>query len=126
MINHTIHAVRCRFTYRMIHEVAGEFAGGTPALFQTPDNAPAVTSRINFQNADIILRRKNDIAEVFTAAGGDEIFACEVFSLYAHVHPFFRLTEIRLQLIYFFFSQTIGQVAAVAFVPALEPAVFTY
>ena len=68
-----------------------------------------------------------DIAEELTRAGRDEVLTCEVIDLNAHVYPLTRLgievgaagSDLRRR-------HTVGQVAAVALVPALPPAIVAH
>ena len=68
-----------------------------------------------------------DIAEELARAGRDEVLTCEVIGLNAHVYPLTRLgievgaagSDLRRR-------HTVGQVAAVALVPALQPAIVAH
>ena len=65
-----------------------------------------------------------DVAEVLARTGGDEVFAREVVRLNAHVHPFAGgCAEVGTALRDFLVLHAVGEVAAVALVPALIPAV---
>ena len=65
-----------------------------------------------------------DVAEVLARTGGDEVFAREVVRLNAHVHPFAGGgAEVGAALRDFLVLHAVGEVAAVALVPALIPAV---
>ena len=68
-----------------------------------------------------------DIAEELAGTGRDEVLTCEVIGLNAHVYPLTRLgievgaagSDLRRR-------HTVGQVAAVALVPALQPAIVAH
>ena len=67
------------------------------------------------------------VAEKLAGAGGNEILARQIVRLHAHVHPFagLRVKE-GTALGHFLFLHAVGQVAAVALVPALQPAIVAH
>jgi len=67
------------------------------------------------------------VAEELAGAGGDEILPGQIICLHPHVHPFagLRVKE-GAALRHFFFLHAVGQVAAVALVPTLQPAIVAH
>ena len=108
----------------VVEEMAGELAGGAAALLQAPDNAPGIPGLVNLHNADVVLGGQGHVAEILAAAGGNEKFSPQVVRLDAHVHPLAGgIFEIGAALLHFLGAHAVGEVAAVALVPALVPAV---
>ena len=127
MVDHAAGTIGGSHADRVVHEVAGELAGGTAAVDQAPHNAVAVALVVDLHHADAVLGIKDHIAEVLAAAGGQEVLARQVRAGDAHVDPGpGRLVKEGLHLRHFLGGQAVGQVAAVALMPALEPAVVAH
>ena len=120
MVDDTVCAIGGGFADAVIHKVAGELAGRLCAALQAPDDAPAVAFIVDFHNADAVDRVRLHVAEEFARTGGDEILASQIVCLHPHVHP---LPGLRIKegaaLRHFLLLHAVGQVAAVALVPAL-------
>src|SRR5699024_4414522 len=113
-----------RLADAVVHKVAGELAGGLCAARQAPDDAPAVARRVDLHDADAVLEVKLHVAEIRARAGGDEVFPGQVFRLHAHLYPGAgNCVEEGAAGRHLLVLHAIGQVAAVALVPALQPAV---
>ena len=70
---------------------------------------------------------KNIYLEIRAGTGGDEIFPGQVISLNAHVDPLARgFVNERTACGNIFLGHAVGQVAAVALMPALQPAVVAH
>ena len=123
VIDHAASAVGLGNANGMVHEMAGEFAGGLTAVFQTPNNAPRIARFVDFNDAAGVLGLKRCVAHELAGTRGDEEFAGKVGAGNAHVHPRAGLVEFRCAFGHFFSGHAIRKVAAVAFVPALKPAV---
>ena len=124
MINHAGGAVRGGHADGVVHKVGGELTGGAAAVHQAPDDAVAVALIVDLHDADAVLGIEDHVAEEFAAAGGNEVFPGQVFSGNAHADPGAGLgVEEGLHGFHFLRLQPVGEVAAVALMPALEPAV---
>ena len=111
----------------VVHKVAGELGCGLCAVPQAPDDAPAVALVVDLHNTDAVDRVRLHVAEKLAGAGGDEILARQIIRLHAHVHPLpGLLVKEGTALRHFFFLHAVGQVAAVALVPALQPAIIAH
>ena len=124
MVDHPVFPVGCLFPDTVVEKMAGKLAGGTAPLLQAPDNAPGISGLVDLRNAQVVLRCQGNIAEILAAAGGDKKLPFQIVCLDAHVYPlaggFFKIGAALLHL---FRAHAIGQIAAVALVPALVPAV---
>ena len=127
VVDDTVCAIGGGLADAMVHKVAEELTGRLCAVLQAPDNAPAVALVVDFHDADAVNRVRLHVAEKFAGAGGDEILPCQIIRLHAHVHP--RpglLVKEGAALRHFLFLHAVGQVAAVALVPALQPAIVAH
>jgi len=127
VVDNTVCAIGSCFADAVVHEVAGELTGGLCTIFQTPDDAPAVALVVDLHNTDAVDRVRLHVAEKLAGAGSDEILTRQIIGLHAHVHPFagLRVKE-EAALCHFLFLHAVGQVAAVALVPALQPAIVAH
>ena len=127
VVDDTVCAIGGGFADAVIHKVAGELGCGLCAVLQAPDDAPAVALVVDLHNADAVYRVRLYVAEELAGAGGDEILPRQIICLYAHVHP---LPGLRIKegaaLCHFLLLHAVGQVAAVALVPALQPAIVAH
>ena len=124
VVDDAVRAIRRRLADGVVHEVAGELARRARAACQPPDDAPAVALVVDFDDAHVVFGVEFDVAEVLARTGGDEVLAREVVRLNAHVHPFAGGgAEVGAALRDFLVLHAVGEVAAVALVPALIPAV---
>ena len=127
VIDDTVGAVGGGLADTVVHEMAGELGSRAGTLGQTPDDAPAIALVVDFHDADAVDRIGLDIAEELAGASRDEVLTCEVIGLNAHVYPLTRLgievgaagSDLRRR-------HAVGQVAAVALVPALQPAIVAH
>ena len=112
---------------RTVHEVARELRGRAGTLGQTPDNAPAVALVVDLHDADAVDGIGLDIAEELAGAGRDEVLPCKVIGLNTHVDPLARLSvEVGAAGSDLLRRHAVGQVAAVALMPALQPAIVAH
>ena len=127
MVDDTVCAIGGRLADAVVHKVAGELAGRLCAALQAPDDAPAVALFIDLHNADAVDRVRLYIAEKLAGTGGNEILARQITCLHAHVDPLTGLcVEEGTALGHFLLLHAVGQVAAVALVPALQPAIVAH
>ena len=126
MINNTALAVSCLDPYRMVHEVAGELAGGLCAAFQAPDDPPGITLIIDLDNADGMLGIQDHITEELAGTGGQEVLACQVFAGDAHADPGAGFLKERHACFNFLRLHAVGQITAIALMPALKPAIVAH
>jgi len=127
VVDDTVCAIGGGFADAMIHKVAGELGCGLCAVLQTPDDAPAVALVVDLHDADAVNRVRLHVAEKLAGAGGDEILTRQIVRLHPHVHPFAGLlVKEGAALCHFLFLHAVGQVAAVALVPALQPAIVAH
>ena len=127
VINHAVCAVGSGLADAVVHKVAGELAGRLGTLGQTPDDAPAVALVIDFDNADAVNRVRLHVAEELAGAGGDEILTGQIVGLNAHIDPLAGLSvKVGAAGSDVLLGHTVGQVAAVALVPALQPAIVAH
>ena len=127
VVDHAVLAVRGLGADAVVHVVAGELAGGLAAVHQAPADAVGIALVIDLDHADGILGIGNDVAEELAAAGGEEVGAGQILAGDAHGDPGTGLSvEEGGDFGDFRVGETVGQVAAVAFVPALMPAVVSH
>ena len=127
MVDDTVCAIGGGFADAVIHKVAGELGCGLCAALQAPDDAPAVALAVDLHNTDAVDRVRLYVAEELAGASGDEILPGQIVRLHAHVHPFAGLlVKEGAALRHFLFLHAVGQVAAVALVPALQPAIIAH
>ena len=107
----------------VVHVMTRKLTGGSRPALEPPDYAPARTRGVYLHYAHRVLGVGLNVAEILAAARGDEIFPRERPVSHAHAHPLAGGAEKRRALGNFFGPQTVSEVAAVALVPALEPAV---
>ena len=127
VVDDAVGAVGGGFAHAVVHKVAGKFRGGLGAVGKTPDDAPAVARSVDFHDADAVDGVRLNVAEELARPGGEEIFPGEVVGLHAHIDPGAGRSvkegaaggDVGV-------GHTVGQVAAVAFVPALQPAVVAH
>ena len=124
MVDHAAFVVGGLHTHGMVHEVRGEFGCGLAAIGKAPYDAPRIASFVDLYDADVVGRVAHDVAHVAARTRGKEVSTTQAVGLNAHVHPNAGLfVEERTRLLNFLFLHAVGEVAAVAFVPTLLPAV---
>ena len=127
MVDNAVCAIGGGLADAVIHKVAGELTGGLCAVLQAPDDAPTVALVVDLHNTDAVNRVRLHVAEKLAGTGGDEILPRQIICLHAHVHPFAGLlVKEGTALCHFLFLHAVGQVAAVALVPALQPAIVAH
>ena len=127
VVDHAVGTVGGGLAHAVVHKVAGKLGSRLCAIGQAPDNAPAIALIIDLNNADAVDRVWLHIAEELAGTGGDEIFPGQVISLNAHVDPLARgFVKERTACGNIFLGHAVGQVAAVALMPALQPAVVAH
>ena len=127
VVDHAVGAVGARGGDAVVHVVAGELAGGLGAVEQAPHDAIGVALLVDLDDADVVRRVAFDVAHVLAAACSQEVGACQVLSRHAHLDPLARLgVEERTGRLDILFGHAVGEVAAVALVPALQPAVVAH
>src|SRR5699024_11900451 len=121
VVDDPVGAVRGRLADAVVHEVAGELGCGPGAIGQTPDDAPAVAGGVDLDNADRVDGVGLHIAEEFAGTGGDEVLAGQVIGLDPHLDPLPRgLVKPGAAGGHILPGHAVGQVAAVALVPARQ------
>ena len=127
VVDDTVCAIGGGLADTVIHKVAGKLTGRLCAALQAPDDAPAVALVVDLHNTDAVNGVRFYVAEELAGTGGDEILPRQIIGLYAHVHPLpGLLVKEGAALCHFLFLHAVGQVAAVAFVPALQPAIVAH
>ena len=105
--------------------MAGKLRGRSAAVYQSPYDTVIFTLVIQLDHADGIFRLDADIAEIFAAAGHQEILSCQCGNGGADRLELLRL-EVLLYQLYLFRLHTVRQVAAVTFMPSLLPSVICH
>ena len=127
VVDNAVCAIGGSLADAVVHKVAGELAGRLCAALQAPDDAPAVALVVDLHNADAVDRVRLDVAEELAGAGGDEVLTGQIIGLHAHVDPLARLgVEVGTAGGDVLPGHAVGQVAAVALVPALQPAIVAH
>ena len=76
MVYNTVFRV-LQLLHFQIHQVAGKLRGRSAAVYQSPYDTVILTLVIQLDHADGIFRLDADIAEIFAAAGHQEILSCQ-------------------------------------------------
>ena len=127
VVDNAVYTISGSLADAVIHKVAGKLGCGLCAVLQAPDDAPAVALVVDLYDADAMDGVRLYVAEELARAGGDEILPGQIIRLHPHVHPLpgLRVKE-EAALCHFLFLHAVGQVAAVALVPALQPAIVAH
>ena len=124
MVDHAAGAVGGGHADAVVHEMRGELAGGNAAVLQAPHDAPRIAGIVDLDDAHVGGGVELHVAHVAARAGGGEERAAQIVGLHAHGHPAGGVVvEERAARAHLLVGQTIRQVAAVALVPTLVPAV---
>ena len=123
VVNHAVGAIGTGGGDAVVHVVALELTGWTGAVGKAPHNAEGVTGLVDLDDADVGVRILKNIAHVLARAGAHKVLASKILAAHAHLDPLAGLLKERLGLGDLLVGHTVGEVAAVALVPALLKAV---